>query len=197
MARSWLSTVVALLASAQLGCSWISVVEAGGAYAIGRQPESAAQVEGTLGSGATQEHGGEGVALTARAKGGPHVVQGALGVSTYVLAGPRWVHERTDKGRVIEAGTGPPSFAFFALAGTTLVQVESLYGRFAAGTLGPSGKLGVFLRAPGKSWGFTFSLGGEYDRRWTDTPDTGYAVFAIGFGEVHYGRGDTLIIGPD
>jgi hypothetical protein len=115
----------------------------------------------------------------------------------YILAGPRWVHERTDKGHVLDPGTGPPAYAFFLLGGATLIQLESVSGDFAAGTLGPNGKLGLWVRAPHQDVGITFSFGAQYDRRWTDTPDTTFMVFSIGLGEIHYGRGETLIIGPD
>jgi hypothetical protein len=173
------------------------MADAGGAYAVNRRRESAAQIEGTIGAGDTGQLGGDGVALTARAKGGPHIAQGALGVSVYMLAGPRWIHARTERGIVLDPGTGPPAYAFFLLGGATLIQLESVSGEFAAGTLGPNGKLGLWVRMPRESVGITFSLAAQYDRRWTDTPDTSFMVFAIGLGEIHYGGGETFVIGPD
>ena len=187
--------VVAALAVLCLRCSAIGLVEAGGAYGVGKERESAAAVEGTLGVGATYEHGGIGPAINARVKAGPHAAQGALGVSVYMLAGPRWVapHPTGERestfphARVFDPGTGPPSFVCFGVAGTSVFQVESVSGQLVVSALSPSAKLGVFVHAPHKEWGFTIAVGGEYDQRLSAAANTGYALLLLGVGGMGYG----------
>jgi hypothetical protein len=189
-----LSLGVAAASSSLLGCSSLALLEAGGAYGVDRASQSSAVVDGTFGMGSTHELGGEGPALTARAKLGPDVAAMELGLAGYFVAGPRWV-EPPFRGRVMEVGTTIPRVVFFGLLGASVLQIESIAGRSSVGALSPSGKLGLSLRARGATSGVTLSVGGEYDVT-TDAPKTGYAMLLVGWGSVVYGN-QSLVLGAD
>jgi hypothetical protein len=141
----------------------------------------------TYGSGMSYEHFGVGPALTADLKAGPNVAQAATGLSLFVVAGPRWTYDERICGVLVRRGTGRPSYAFFGDAGASVVQVESVSGRFGVSSLSPRGSFGIFVRSPGHDWGWSFAAGAEYDQRFSEMPSTGYALVLVGIGTLQYG----------
>lgn len=156
------------------GCSLIGIVEAGPSLAVGKPHQSTGSLNGYLGVGPGDDHGGAGGGVEIRGKVGPSVGQVALGPFVYGMGGP-------------QMGQGFVAVPF-ARAGFNLVQFESVEGNFAFGMLGPHASVGVFLRVFPEA-GISFSVDGEYDVRFTDTPNTGYLSLMIGFGFLAYSGG--------
>lgn len=162
------------LASVLLGCSFIGIVEAGPSYAVNKVHQSTGSLNAYLGVGPGDDHGGAGGGVELRGKVGPSVGQVALGPMLYGMGGPQM----------------NPGFVAvpFARAGFNLLQFESVEGRFAFGMFGPHASAGVFLRVFPEA-GLSISIDGEYDVRFTDTPNTGYLSLMIGFGFLAYSGG--------
>jgi hypothetical protein len=81
-----------------------------------------------------------------------------------------------------------PRLFFFSTGGFNAVQLESIEGRFAFGAFSPHAQAGAFFRAF-RDTGFFLSVGGEYDVRFGDVPNTGYGSLLLGFGEASYSVG--------
>lgn len=161
-----------------LGCSAIAAVEGGASYAVGKPRQSAFALNAYAGIGDTDGHAGAGGGAMLRAKVGPHMGQIALGPMFFFLGGPAYDTWN---------GVTPRAF-FFSTGGFNAVQLESIEGRFAFGAFSPHAQAGVFLRTFDQS-GFFLSVGGEYDVRFADLPNTGYASFFLGFGDAAYSIG--------
>lgn len=159
-----------------LGCSGLAAVEGGPAYAIGKPEQSAVALNAYAGLGDTEAHAGAGGGAMLRGKIGPHVGQVALGPMFFFMGGPA-----SD----VWHGVAPRVF-FFSTGGFNAVQLESIDGRFAFGTFSPHAQIGAHFRAF-RDLGFFLSVGGEYDVRLGEVPNTGYATLLLGFGEASYG----------
>lgn len=160
------------------GCSSVAAVEGGAAYAIGKPQQSAFALNAYAGLGDTDGHAGAGGGPMLRAKVGPHIGQVAFGPFFFFMGGPP-----SD----VWHGVTPRLF-FFSTGGFNAVQFESVEGKFAFGAFSPHGQAGVFFHAF-RDAGFSLSLGGEYDVRFGDVPNTGYGTLLLGFGEAGYSVG--------
>lgn len=159
-----------------LGCSGLAAVEAGPSYAIGKPEQSALALNAYSGLGDSDAHAGAGGGAMLRGKVGPHVGQIALGPIFFFMGGPA-----SD----VWHGVTPRVF-FFSTGGFNAIQLESIGGTFAFGAFSPHVQAGAYFRAF-RDLGFFLSMGGEYDIRLGDVPNTGYASLLLGFGGATYG----------
>ena len=158
------------------GCSALANVEAGYAHAIAKNPEQAAvAVNANLGIGSGGSDGsGGGLGAMFRVKLGPNVQQVALGPMGYVGT---------------EFSQGSP-IAIAAMGGIHLLQIDNVHttsdgDSFSFGMASPVAEVFMFVRPALMS----FSVAGEYDLRFSRTPNTGYVSFLIGFGGFAAGGG--------
>ena len=167
-------SLLALGAFVLSGCSAMGIVEAGASYAVGKPHQSTGSLNGYFGVGPGDDHGGAGGGVEVRGKVGPSVGQIAIGPMLYGMGGPQMT----------------PGFVAvpFARAGFNLLQFESVEGNFAFGMFSPHASAGVFLRVFPEA-GLSISFDGEYDVRFTSTPNTGYLSLMIGFGAMAYSGG--------
>lgn len=161
-----------------LGCSGLAAVEGGASYAIGKPEQSAFALNAYSGLGDSDGRAGAGGGAMLRTKVGPHVGQVALGPLFFFMGGPA-----SD----VWHGVTPRAF-FFSTGGFNAVQLESIEGKFAFGAFSPHVQAGAFFRAF-RETGFFLSVGGEYDVRFGDVPNTGYASLLLGFGDAVYSVG--------
>jgi len=155
------------------GCSYVVGGEAGYAHAFAEAPErSAAVANGYAAFGAGDNHFGMGFGGSARVKASDAIGQFSIAPVVYLLAG-----EDLD-------GDGP-RVAFFSWAGVDILTVESVANQGSVSVGSPFIEAGCFVRLFGE-WGFAPALSFEDDVRFNGIPNTGYAMFTLGFFAMSY-----------
>ncbi|CAN5141416.1 hypothetical protein BH09MYX1_BH09MYX1_32780 [soil metagenome] len=154
------------LAMASSGCSALGGVAAGPAYAIAKEHQSAGALNAYAGVGLGDEDISLGGGGELRVKIGPSIGHFAIGPFAYAFSGGR------------DSVVTP-----FLRFGFNLLQFETVESRFAFGMFSPRAEVGVIFRIV-EELGMSLGIDGEYVLRFTDTPNTGYASFTIGFAAV-------------